>query len=81
MFLPAAPPVIDTLPSEGLATVTLTSLEVAEVDPVAFVAVTLQRIGLTYKLKKLEGGEYVEDVAPEMLSHVDPWSLYCHWYA
>jgi hypothetical protein len=41
--------------------------EVAVFDPAAFVAVTRQRIGLSYpREKKLEGGEYVELVAPEM---------------
>ena len=54
-------------------------LEKAWFDPPALEAVTRQRIGLKYpKLKKLDGGEYVELVAPEMFKYKDPLSLYCH---
>jgi hypothetical protein len=42
---------------------TVAVLEKAAVELVAFAAVTLQRIGLEYpKLKKLEGGVYVDSV-------------------
>ena len=58
---------------------TVAVLENAAVDPPPFVAVTLQRIGLTYIELKFDGGEYDELVAPEILKNVAPWSLYCHW--
>lgn len=58
---------------------TVAVLENASVEPPTFVAVTRQRIGLTYMLLKLEGGKYVELVAPDIFMNIAPWSLYCHW--
>jgi hypothetical protein len=57
---------------------TVAVFENASVEPPAFVAVTRQRIGLTYIELKFDGGEYEELVAPEILKNVAPWSLYCH---
>jgi hypothetical protein len=48
---------------DGAGAETAAVLENASVEPLAFTAVTLQRIGLRYpKLKKLDGGVYVDKV-------------------
>ena len=74
---------IETVPPEGITTGadTVAVLEkAAEPAPPALDAVTRQRIGLIRPIeKKLDGGEYVEFVAPDMFKNVAPWSLYCHW--
>jgi hypothetical protein len=61
---------------------TVAVLENASVDPTEFVARTRQRIGLKYpKVKKLEGGVYVDDVElPGAVTYVGE-SNDCHWYA
>ena len=71
---------IETVPPEGTTTGadTVAVLENAAADPPELLAVTRQRIGLTYMLLKFDGGVYDELVAPEILKNVAPWSLYCH---
>lgn len=82
MLVPATPvPERETDPPEGGDTGADTDavLENAATDPPPLVAVTRQRIGLTYPSeKKFDGGEYDELVAPDIFKNVAPWSLYCH---
>jgi hypothetical protein len=59
------PPAVEVLaPKVGVSAAPKTAAvfdETAEIEPLAFVAVTRQRIGLRYpKVKKSEGGVYVD---------------------
>ena len=69
--------------ADGVTADTVAVLENASVEPLAFTAVTRQRIGLKYpELKKLEGGVYVDRLlVPGALTYVGV-SKDCHryWY-